>query len=56
MMQVRKNLWVRSGVIYLCRLHLPLTVALLEHVETKPGGQHFLDLRRVPSRVIPEIA
>jgi len=31
MMQVRKNLWVRSGVIYLCRLHLPPTVALLEH-------------------------
>ena len=31
MMQVRKNLWVRSGVIYLCCLHLPPTVALLEH-------------------------
>ena len=32
-MQVRKNLWVRSGVIYLCRLPLLLTVALLEHGE-----------------------
>lgn len=31
MMQVRKNLWVRSGVIYFCRLHFPPTVALLEH-------------------------
>lgn len=30
-MQVHKNLWVRSGVIYLCRLHLPPTVTLLEH-------------------------